>query len=101
MAAKEKVCTVANFMCSGCPASSKETAATIETFFQNHDQAATIAFPTELGTINLNIPTQRIGFYALAHGLHKLAVNQPCCSVVHTKLPHECQRGNPSLGLVD
>ena len=69
--------------------------------FRTTTRPATIAFSPEVGIINLNLPTQRLGFLVLAHGLYSLAVNQPCCSVVHTKLPHECQRGNPSLGLAD
>ena len=69
--------------------------------FRTTTRLGTIAISPKVGTINLKLPTQRIDFHALTHGTNNLAVNQPCCSVVHTKLPHECQRGNPSLGLVD
>ena len=44
---------------------------------------------------------QRIDMLATAHDLHDLAVNQPCRSDVRTKMTHECQRGNRSLGLAD
>ena len=86
---------------AGAPRHLKRQLRRLEPCFQNHDQAVTIAFSAEVRIIDLIHSTQRIVMLALADGLHVLTVNQPCHSVVRTKLTHECQRGNPSFGLLD
>ena len=53
------------------------------------------------GIINLHLSPQQISLLALTHCLHDLVLDQPGCPVVHTKLPHQGQRGNASLGLSD